>query len=279
MTGKVSDPDFSSWIGRRIERNDEIGERLIAEFKATFHPHLSELSALPPGIHWCLCPDMVATGDLSGDGHTQLGIHLPDVGLPRRMWAGGEINIHGTFTHGDRVTKVSTIENVTFKSGKSGRLCFVTVRNHYFARDELVIDDRQDIVYRELAASASPALAASSRVVPAPGHWLVEATPVMLFRYSAATFNAHRIHYDAPYTRDVEGYDGLVVHGPLQATLMLNLVTARLGRLPSRFDYRGLQPLIGGRPFTVDAQPVGDGSTETRVISADGIVTMSGRAL
>jgi 3-methylfumaryl-CoA hydratase len=275
----MNEPDVSAWIGKRIERNDEIDGRLIAEFRATFYPFLAEVSALAPGIHWCLCPDMPTAEELGGDGHSRLGIYLPDVGLPRRMWAGGEIGIHGAFTPGDRVTKTSTIENVAFKSGRSGRLCFATVRNHYFARDELVIDDRQDIVYRGPAAVTSPSRAAAPLVAPAPDHWLVEPTPVMLFRYSAMSFNAHRIHYDAPYAREVEGYEGLVVHGPLQATLMLNLAASRLGKLPRRFDYRGIQPLICDKPFAVDARPAGDGSFETRVISAEGAVTMSGRAL
>jgi 3-methylfumaryl-CoA hydratase len=269
-------PDVSAWIGRRTERQDVIDERLIAEFRATLSPHLVRAAGLPPGIHWCLCPDMLAADQLGGDGHPRLGVYLPDVGLPRRMWAGGEIAIHGAFTPGDCVTKISTIENVAFKSGKSGGLCFVTLRNHYLARGELVIDDRQDIVYREPAASPTPASASAPPVAIAPGHWLVTPTPVMLFRYSAMTFNAHRIHYDEPYACGVEGYEGLVVHGPLQATLMLNLAASRLGRLPRQFSYRGIEPLICGRPFVVDARPADDGCVETRVVSAEGVVTMSG---
>jgi 3-methylfumaryl-CoA hydratase len=270
-------PGISDWIGKRIARQDELDERLLAEFKATLSPHLAQI-AMPPGIHWCLCPDMLAADRLGADGHPRLGIHLPDVGLPRRMWAGGEIEIHGAFLPGDRVTKTSTIEDVTLKTGKSGRLCFVKVRNHYFARSELIIDDRQDIVYREPAAPERISPPAMPRVTPAAGRWLVEATPVMLFRYSAMTFNAHRIHYDEPYARKVEGYEGLVVHGPLQATLMLNRAASHLGRLPRHFSYRGLQPLICGTPFAVDAMSADQDGLETRVISAEGTVTMSGRA-
>src|SRR6266511_3458893 len=103
----MSEPDVSAWIGKRIERTDEIDERLVAEFKATLHPHVAEVSALPAGIHWCLCPDTLTTDQLGADGHSRLGIYMPDVGLPRRMWAGGEIGIHGAFMPGDRVTKTS----------------------------------------------------------------------------------------------------------------------------------------------------------------------------
>jgi 3-methylfumaryl-CoA hydratase len=276
MTSPAS--DYSDWIGRRIERQDKISERLIAEFKATFSPHLAGGDALPPGIHWCLSPDTLTMDKLGPDGHSSFGIYLPDVGLPRRMWAGGEIIAHGSFEPGDLVTRTNIIEDITFKSGKSGRLCFVKVRNHYSVQGKLVIDDRQDIVYRESGSSAAPTTHAGSDVAAAGDHWKVTPSPVMLFRYSAMSFNGHRIHYDEPYAREIEFYGGLVVHGPLQATLMLNLAASLLGRQARRFGYRGLQPLICGEPFTVDARPGADGSLETRVISAAGVVTMAGHA-
>jgi 3-methylfumaryl-CoA hydratase len=158
-------PDFSDWIGRRIERRDQISERLVAEFKATFSPHLAQGDVLPPGIHWCLSPDTLEVGKLGPDGHSSFGIYLPDVGLPRRMWAGGEILTHGSFAPGDLVTRTNTIEDIAFKSGKSGKLCFVRVRNHYSVNGKLVIDDRQDIVYREAGLPTAPTVQEGSAVV------------------------------------------------------------------------------------------------------------------
>jgi 3-methylfumaryl-CoA hydratase len=268
--------DFTAWIGRKLERQDVIDERLLAEFRATLSPYIAPISDVPLGLHWCLGPDMLASDRLGRDGHPKLGIFLPDLGFQRRMWAGGEVSFHGDFKPGDKVSKISTIEDIAFKSGKSGKLGFVNVRHHYAVDGQLIVEERQDIVYRELLAkTASPTEAASPA---SPGSWTVTPTSTLLFRYSAMTFNGHRIHYDWPYARDVEGYDGLLVHGPLQATLMLNLAAVRLGRLPSRFSYRGLAPLTSEGSFHVAASRQEDGSFETHVISADRITTMSGKA-
>jgi 3-methylfumaryl-CoA hydratase len=274
--------DVASWIGRTLERRDVIDERLVAEFRATFSPHLAMAPAVPPGLHWCLAPEILGSDQIGRDGHAKLGIHLPDVGLERRMWAGGEMIQHGEFALGDIVSKTSTIEDIAAKSGKSGNLVFVKVRNRYSVRDALILEERQDIVYRQAAppepdiAPAAPTAPPDAPVIP-PDSWSVTPSPVLLFRYSAMTFNGHRIHYDAPYARQVERYEGLVVHGPLQATLMLNLAVVRAGRLPGRFNFRGLAPLISDRPFSVTAIPR-DGELETKVVSQAGIVTMSGTA-
>jgi 3-methylfumaryl-CoA hydratase len=261
----TSEKEAKAWIGRTHDRQDVASTRLVAEFEATLQTHLSPTEGVPLGFHWCLCPDILPNDRLGGDGHPLLGIFLPETGLPRRMWAGGEINYHGVIQVGDNVRRVSTIENVAFKEGKSGKLCFVTMRHHYSVGGSLVIDDRQDIVYR-----AESALGAAAEVV-APvafpeGAVKITATPTLLFRYSAMTFNGHRIHYDEPYATSVEHYPGLVVHGPLQATLMLNLAATRLGHPPKRFSYRGVNPLICDQFFY------------TQVINASGNITMTGRA-
>ena len=281
--GAALDADLAAWIGRRSERHDAMDERLIAEFTATLSPHLAQAAHVPPGLFWCLAPDIEPMDQLGGDGHPRLGLFLPDPTLPRRMWAGGELVFHDDFRPGDRVTKASTIEDIAFKTGKSGRLCFVTLRHHYSARGQLILEERQDIVYREppsatVGARAAVPAEAAGTAPPGAGDWVVTPTPTLLFRYSAMTFNGHRIHYDFPYATAVEGYSGLVVHGPLQATLMLNLAAARLGRLPVRFAYRGLAPLMGDRAFSVMATAGSAGGLETRVIDAAGETTMAGRA-
>jgi 3-methylfumaryl-CoA hydratase len=272
------DPALAAWIGRSSTREDVIDERLIAEFTATLSPFLAKAAKVPPGLFWCLAPDMEPMDKLGGDGHPRLGIFLPDPSLPRRMWAGGELAFHDDFQPGDRVTRTSTIEDIAFKTGRSGRLCFVTQHHRYASGARLVLEERQDIVYREpSAAAASPVPGAGERR-PGPGDWQVAPTPPLLFRYSAMTFNGHRIHYDFPYATEVEGYAGLVVHGPLQATLLLNLAVERLGRLPRRFAYRGLAPLICDRPFIGTATAQAEGGLALSVISAAGVVTMSATA-
>src|SRR5262249_29956755 len=194
----------------------------------------------------------------------RLGLHLPEVGLQRRMWAGGELAFHGDFSAGDTVAKTSTVEDIVFKSGSTGRLCFVTLRNRYSVSNTLILEERQDIGYREPPARDSGRASAAKLALttPEPGDWIVTPTPTLLFRYSAMTFNGHRIHYDFPYATGVEGYAGLVVHGPMQATLMLNLAVERLGRLPRRFTYRGLAPLICDRPFLVTAKAQAEGELD-----------------
>jgi len=266
--------ELKACIGRTIERRDVISERVIAEFEATFSPHLFANGAVPLGVQWCLSPDIVAPDQIGSDGHPKLGAFLPDVGLPRRMWAGGEVTYHRHFNVGDVVKKHSEIADVSFKEGKSGKLCFFKVNHRYFVGDRLILVERQDIVYREAGTAGA--------IVPQPAEspqgqvWSVAPTSTMLFRYSAMTFNGHRIHYDDPYARNVEFYEGLVVHGPLQATLMLNLAATALGRAPTRFSYRGVSPLILGAPFLVDAVKSG-GTIDLRTISSSGVVTMTGQ--
>ncbi len=270
----TSEAEAKSWIDRTIAREDVASSRLIAEFSSAMHPYLAPSDGVPLGFHWCLCPDILASDKLGQDGHPLLGLFLPETGLPRRMWAGGETVYHGVICSGDHVKRVSSIEDVTFKTGKTGKLCFVTVRHLYTVAGTLVIDDRQDIVYREegITNVAAPA----ARVEQPADSVKVSATPTMLFRYSAITFNGHRIHYDEPYAREVEHYAGLVVHGPLQATLMLNVAATRMGRTPRRFSYRGLKPLICDQAFYIDAKPNDTGGLTTRVFDAHGVTTMTG---
>jgi 3-methylfumaryl-CoA hydratase len=270
--------DFADWIGRASERRDVLTPRLAAEFETTLAPYLARVEGAAPGLFWALAPDIAPMRDLGGDGHPRTGIFLPALPFPRRMWAGGELTFREPIRVGDEVVKTSVIEDIAFKNGASGPLGFVVVRHAYAVRGRRAIEERQDLVYRPVnaASAASPRPGA-----PAGGvarHWQVAADPVLLARYSAVTFNGHRIHYDAPYATGVEGYAGLVVHGPLQATLMLNVAAEVLGRLPQKFRYRGLAPLICGAPFRVEALKGADGGLTTRIVSEAGVVTMAGSA-
>jgi 3-methylfumaryl-CoA hydratase len=270
MTFKPED-----WIGRTWTRQEQVTEHLVEKFKATLSPHLAKKFEVPLGLHWCLVPDVMESVLLGADGHPRLGLLLPDVGLPRRMWAGGEMVFARALVLGDVVDKTSTIENVSFKSGKSGDLCFVTLRHLYKVAGETAINERQDVVYR--SPSSLTGRTSYEPSAPVAADWNVEATPTLLFRYSALTFNGHRIHYDYPYATSEEGYDGLVVHGPMQATLMLNLAAEKMKRMPKRFAYRGQKPLIAGQAFGVSAES-GDSSVAATVRDYKGIVTMTAEA-
>jgi 3-methylfumaryl-CoA hydratase len=272
--------DYAGWIGRRTERRDALTPRLAAELEMTLAPNVARVAGAPLGAHWTLAPDIAPMSDLGGDGHPRLGLYLPDLPYPRRMWAGGEIAFRSPLTTGDEVRKVSVVENIVFKDGTSGPLGFVAVRHEYFVGDDLRISERQDLVYRPLTASEAPT---KPKPASAPrgellGAWDFATDPVRLARYSMATFNGHRIHYDAPYAIGVEGYQGLVVHGPLQATLMLHLAADVLGATPSVFRYRGLSPLICGTPCRVEARRERGAAIETLVVAEGGRVTMSGVA-
>lgn len=266
---------FADWVGRGHQRRDVLTPRLAAEFDATLSPHLANVAGARPGLFWTLAPDIEPQSSLGGDGHPRLGMFLPPLPFARRMWAGGELKFLGALEIGDEVVKTTTIENIEFKTGSTGPLAFVTVRHVYRVDGREVIDERQDIVYRapsgEGAVAKTPPAAPLGEISRA---WEVESHPTMLMRFSAITFNGHRIHYDAPYAKEVEGYAGLVVHGPMQATLMLNIAAEVLGRLPRRFRYRGLSPLICGEPFRVEAIRSETGGLTTRVLSAAGVVTM-----
>lgn len=270
--------DHADWIGRSRRLSDQVTARLVQEFRVVLGDLVAPEGA-PPGLHWCLAPDIVAREELGRDGHPRTGLVLPDLPLPRRMWAGGEIRFRRSPRIGETVTRISTVSDVTFKQGRSGRLGFVAVDHVYEARGETLLTERQDIVYRE-DPGPGPAIR------PAPGEdWpdRLAAHPVLpdatlLFRYSAITFNGHRIHYDLPYATGVEGYEGLVVHGPLQSTWMQNLAARVLRRVPARFSYRGLSPLTDGQAVTVEARQGAEG-LELRVRrDADGVVTMQATA-
>jgi len=251
-----------------------VTQRLADALCATISPCGATGRMPPPGIFWCLAPEIVPPDDLGPDGHPRAGLLLPDTGLPRRMWAGGTLVFHDDFSVGDRVEKVTTVESVTQKTGKSGPLAFVTLRHVYSVDGRAVLTERQDIVYRRpappaVAAPPGPVDGAQARLGPP---WPLVTTPTLLFRYSALTFNGHRIHYDADYARDVEGYGGLVVHGPLLATVMLNLAVERVGARPSRFTYRGRAPLLCGTPALVETLAAREGITARVRVNGGGTV-------
>jgi 3-methylfumaryl-CoA hydratase len=274
---------LNQWIGRSREAEEVITPRLVEAYRATLTPHLAPVEAgeVPLALHWCLAPELAPTGALGPDGHSLGSGFLPPLPLPRRMWAGGEVEILAPLHTGDRVTRRSTIADISLKEGRSGALCFVTVRHALATERGIAIRERQDLVYRAaIAAGAGPA--PSSPVPETPQRpdltWRVEATPLLLFRYSALTFNGHRIHYDHPYATGVEGYPGLLVHGPLQATLLLNLAASLGSRAPRRFSYRATAPLVAGQPFELRGLRDSAGAVECWSADAAGSIAMKATA-
>jgi 3-methylfumaryl-CoA hydratase len=273
-----------SWIGRTETAEDIVAPRLVAEYRATLAPHLAPLPTgdAPLGLQWCLTPPIAPQDGLGPDGHPARGGFLPPVPLPRRMWAGGRVETAGALKIGETVIRASAIEDVTVKEGRSGALCFVTVRHGYAGAHGIVISERHDIVYRDQPAASAAARppAATMPVQPPTADlvWELDATPTLLFRYSAMTFNGHRIHYDEPYARQVEGYPGPVVHGPLQATLLFNLAAVIGGTTPRIFEYRGLSPMFCPTTFRVLGHRQVDGSIRCWTENAEGRICMEGTA-
>lgn len=231
-----------AWIGREELAEEPLSEALAARYAATLDlgaPPAAGADA-PFGLHLCLTQPAVAPGGLGRDGHPAKGGFLPPVPLPRRMWAGGAFRHHAPLAVGEVISRRSVIEDVALKHGRTGPLCFVTVRHEIRSAGRLALEERQDIVYREDQPSG-----AKKTPPPAPEgaqRRSVNATSTLLFRYSALTFNGHRIHYDEPYAREVENYPGLVIHGPLQATLMRLWAEEMRGAAPKDFAFRGLSP-------------------------------------
>lgn len=248
--------ELSDWIGRTRTVTDFIAPAPVAALEATLdhgEPHPSSFEALPPLYHWLYFLPLVPTSELDTDGHPKRGGFLPPVALPRRMWAASDVTFLEPVPIGSGATQTSVIEDVAEKQGRSGPLVFVTIRHEVSGGDGPAIIDRQTVVYREASPGGAEAVT-PGKPAPAESDFSRVVTPsaALLFRYSALIFNAHRIHYDVPYTKDVEGYPGLVVHGPLLATLLTDLVRRALPDATiARFRFRAVKPVFDTGPFTL----------------------------
>jgi 3-methylfumaryl-CoA hydratase len=269
------------WIGRSAEATDTVTAHLVMGLRATLFQEIGEPrdgDAAPFTVHWCLAQPVFPMSMLGPDGHPTRGGFLPPVPLPRRMWAGGELEFFDTLRVGDVPKRTSRISDVTLKTGSTGTLCFVAVEHVVTTPRGTAIRERQDIVYREMGSAQGPP-AKTPPTLPAAKHRETHmADPVLLFRYSALTFNGHRIHYDRDYVTKVEGYPGLIFHGPLQAAFIVELA-AKLhgGTPPKKLSYRGVQPLFEGSEFSVNANDNG-GGLELWTANAEGQPTMKGTA-
>ncbi len=255
--------DVTAWIGRSEQVHDQLSHNLLMRIAATLNERTPDHGeALPPLWQWCFFQEPMPESGLGGDGHPARGGFLPpaDNRNRNRMWAGGRVEFIEPLMAGAEAARVSTIKHVEEKQGGTGALLFVTVQHDYLQDGRLAIREEQDIVYRE----PSPPKTSSSEPMVA-GDWREQVTPTstLLFRYSAVTFNGHRIHYDWPYVTETEGYAGLVVHGPLIATLNLRaFYRANPDARLRRFAYRGLRPMIAPQPFEVGGRIVAPGKAE-----------------
>jgi 3-methylfumaryl-CoA hydratase len=287
--------DLSAWVGRTQRSTETLDARLVRWLAATLDRadllDARDGMALPPAWHWAFFNPVEAMATLGRDGHPRKGGFLPPTAQPRRMWAGSRLQWLAPLQAGQAVERLSTIVKCEAKRGRTGEMVLVTVGHQFRADGQLLLDEQHDIVYRDeaseverraLAALAEQARAGSIQF-ERRGEIVREVTvgPVQMFRYSAATFNGHRIHYDRDYARDVEGYPGLVVHGPLIATMLLEFLQAQVapGRAVERFEFRALKPTFDIASFALHAlRPAADGTVSLWSTNNVGAVAMQATA-
>ena len=286
MNSAIDLEHLRGWIGRSETLADRCDAARVRQLAASLDldpAPFADGAELPPLWHWIFTTPLSPLREAGPDGHPARGGFLPPVPLPRRMWAGSQLEWLRAPRLGQPLRRESKVESVEMKQGRSGTLVFVKVLHRWSSGDELLMREGQDIVYRD----APPAARATPNPPPEPPVWRepLGANParcalvpndVLLFRYSALTFNSHRIHYDRRYCLEVEGYPGLVVHGPLMATVMATLAWLQAGRrAPRTFSFRAQAPVFDGEAITVHAA-AGKSSAATEVRKADGTVAQSG---
>ncbi|KQT35207.1 hypothetical protein ASG29_03585 [Sphingomonas sp. Leaf412] len=265
-------PRLEDWIGSQQVCDDPLAPFPAQALGAVLgRREVGDMLPLP--WHWLYAIVPPAPGATGVDGHPARGGFLPPVPLPRRMWAGSDIAIARPLHLGTPARRTSTVADVRRKDGRSGPLVFVTVEHVWTQGDAICLTERQDIVYRDVAPLAgTPVAPPPEPIDPAPVRATSTPDAVMLFRYSALTHNAHRIHYDLPYATDAEGYPGLVVHGPLIATMLIDAATPLVdGRRPVRFSFRAQRPAFAGQPLRLCARADGP-SLSLWSVNADGHV-------
>ena len=273
---------WCGWIGRSERRSDLITAAPLAGLAATLdrdEPEPGAGAEIPPLAHWLYFLPRARQSEIGPDGHPRRGAFLPPVPLPRRMWAGGRLAFLQPLRVGEAATRESRITAVDAKHGRSGPLVFVTVRHEVTGAQGLALSEEHDIVYRDAPQPGAPA--APPQPAPADAQFARELVPddVLLFRYSALTFNGHRIHYDRRWCEQAEGYPGLVVHGPLIATLLLDLLRReRPAARVRRFGFTAVRPSFDGHPLRVCGRDEGAGRIALWAQDHEGWLTMSAQA-
>lgn len=278
-----SDQQFQDWLGKRQTTSDTLTVAPMEALAATLDRERCSFTlgdALPPLWHWLYFLQPARQSLLAEDGHPRRGDFLPPIPLPRRMWAGSRLHFERPLLAGESIQRTSTIKSIKLKQGRSGSLAFVCVAHEFANSVGLSLREEHDIVYRGAPTgkhSAQPPLQADGQ-----GDFskTIRPDPMLLFRYSALTFNAHRIHYDRAYAQDVESYPGLVVHGPLLATLLLELFTDNYPKATlSQFSFKAMKPVFDTDSFQLCGdEPDDEGNARLWVADGAGNLCMEASA-
>lgn len=272
---------LKQWEGRSETSIGKAWQQPVQGLAATLNRsniEMIEKDEIPPLWHWLFFTPTARRSELSIDGHPHAGVFLPPVPLPLRMWAGGRLRWYGAIHVGDELKRVSTIKSVSHKQGHTGDLIFVTVLHRIESEGKLILEEEQDIVYRAPSPEIKPPKEPKRAPEKSDWSWEIDPDPILLFRYSALTFNSHRIHYDRAYAQCEEGYPGLLVQGPLLATLLVELASRETENRPVKsFRFTAIRPTYDLHPFKVCGVPSEDGKTaKLWTQDHDGYVTMQG---
>jgi 3-methylfumaryl-CoA hydratase len=275
LGGGMANNEYGAWVGRELTLTDTLTDAPARALAATLNnadsSSVSDGREIQALWNWLYFLTPAPTDQLGVDGHPHRGGFLPPVDLPRRMWAGSRCVFHTPLHIGDKLAKTSTIVKVSEKTGRTGTMVFVTVRHVIRCGDQIALEEEQDIVYLAIPEKFSPPEATP---LP-PCDWQVDQAvdPVFLFRFSALTFNGHRIHYDRTYAMEVEKYPGLVIHGPLQAILLFDAACRRNpDKRPATYSFRGLRPLFDFDTVTLNGRTSPEGGLDLYTANGDGAV-------
>ena len=281
MSTKVDIDHLRKWIGKIDNVTDYVTPIVEQRYRATLNMDIGNPKDGEPvtsGLHWMLGWNLVKNDELGVDSHPALGEFLPPVPLPRRMWAGSEIKVLKPIRVGDKVVKQSTVADIQVKEGRTGLLCFVTAEYNFLVSDEVTINEKHNIVYRDISKSGGGS--GYSKEIPerADLSEKIFMHPTILFRYSAIGFVGHRIHYDHPYTVNEENYPGLIVHGPLQATYLLRAAEKLMGKQVKSFTHKVMAPVFANSEYMVGVDKMDDGSVSCWGATKEFGVTMRAEA-
>ena len=267
------------WINKTTETKDTIRLQPANFMEATLNrpPKLKEGDNLPPLWHWIYFLEAKPESDLGRDAHPKKGDFLPPIQLPRRMWAGGRFTFYNDLVIGEKAKKITTIKKIIEKEGSAGPLCFITLEHKIYSKDKISIIEEQDLVYLQDQQRSKFLPSAQKNVEKADFSQEIHPSAILLFRYSALTFNGHRIHYDLDYAKNVERYDGLVFHGPLTATLLLDLALKERKQPIKKCSFRGTAPLANLDCFWIEGKSE-DNASILWARRKDGVVAMKAKA-
>lgn len=281
MSTKVDIDHLRKWIGKIDNVTDFVTPIVEQRYRATLNMDIGNPKDGDPvtsGLHWMLGWNLVKNDELGVDSHPALGEFLPPVPLPRRMWAGSEIKVLKPIRVGDKVIKQSTVADIQVKEGRTGLLCFVTAEYNFLVNDEVTINEKHNIVYRDISKSGGGSGYSKDIPEKADLSEKIFMHPTILFRYSAIGFVGHRIHYDHPYTVNEENYPGLIVHGPLQATYLLRAAEKLMGKPVKSFTHKVMAPVFANSEYIVGVDKIDDGSVSCWGATKEFGVTMRAEA-